>query len=39
MRALQQIVKEARLWAPHMPKEAGGLGMEMVTLALMNEIL
>ena len=39
MKTLQRIVKEAGLWAPHMPKEAGGLGMGMVTLALMNEIL
>lgn len=39
MRELQQVVKQAGLWAPHMPKEAGGLGMGMVTLALMNEIL
>ncbi|MBE3557535.1 MAG: acyl-CoA dehydrogenase family protein [Firmicutes bacterium] len=39
MRALQSHVKEAGLWAPHMPKEAGGLGMGVVTLGLMNEIL
>lgn len=39
MRELQARVKEAGLWAPHMPKEAGGLGMGMVTLALMNEEL
>lgn len=39
MRELQHKVKEAGLWAPHLPKEAGGLGMGYVTLALMNEIL
>ncbi|MCL6633249.1 MAG: acyl-CoA dehydrogenase family protein [Alicyclobacillus herbarius] len=39
MRELQQQVKNAGLWAPHLPKEAGGLGMGYVTLALMNEIL
>ncbi|MBX6394693.1 MAG: acyl-CoA dehydrogenase family protein [Alicyclobacillaceae bacterium] len=39
MRELQRKVKEAGLWAPHLPKEAGGLGMGYVTLALMNEIL
>ncbi|HEX9057134.1 MAG TPA: acyl-CoA dehydrogenase family protein [Ktedonobacterales bacterium] len=39
MRALQRHVKEAGLWAPHLPKEAGGLGMGMVTLGLMNEVL
>jgi acyl-CoA dehydrogenase len=39
MRALQRQVKEAGLWAPHLPVEAGGLGTGMVTLGLMNEIL
>ncbi|HEY8488329.1 MAG TPA: acyl-CoA dehydrogenase family protein [Thermaerobacter sp.] len=39
LKAIQQAVKDAGLWAPHMPREAGGLGMGMVTLALMNEIL
>jgi alkylation response protein AidB-like acyl-CoA dehydrogenase len=39
MRELQNHVKEAGLWAPHLPQEAGGLGMGMVTLGLMNEIL
>ncbi|ADG05904.1 acyl-CoA dehydrogenase family protein [Kyrpidia tusciae] len=39
MRGLQKRVKEAGLWAPHLPKEAGGLGMGYVTLGLMNEIL
>lgn len=39
MRELQQAVKEAGLWAPHLPREAGGLGMGVVTLGLMNEVL
>lgn len=39
MHALQQVVKAAGLWAPHLPKAAGGLGMGMVMLGLMNELL
>ena len=39
MRELQAVVKREGLWAPHLPKEAGGLGMGVVTLGLMNEIL
>jgi alkylation response protein AidB-like acyl-CoA dehydrogenase len=39
MRALQRQVQQAGLWAPHLPREAGGLGMGMVTLGLMNEVL
>ena len=39
MRALQAVVKREGLWAPHLPKEAGGLGMGIVTLGLMNEVL
>jgi acyl-CoA dehydrogenase len=39
MRELQRHVKEAGLWAAHLPRAAGGLGMGMVTLGLMNEIL
>jgi acyl-CoA dehydrogenase len=39
MRAVRQVVKDQGLWAPHLPKAAGGLGMGMVTLGLMNEIL
>ena len=39
MRELQAVVKRAGLWAPHLPTEAGGLGMGVVTLGLMNEIL
>lgn len=39
MRELQRHVKDAGLWAAHLPRAAGGLGMGMVTLGLMNEIL
>src|SRR5262249_37580240 len=31
--------KEMELWAPHMPKECGGMGIGVVGLALVNEIL
>lgn len=39
MRQLQAAVKAEGLWAPHLPREAGGLGTGFVTLALMNEII
>ncbi len=39
LKPLQRRVREEGIWAPHMPKEAGGLGMGNVTLALINEIL
>ncbi len=39
LRPLQQRVKGLGLWAPHMPKEEGGMGIGMVGLALINEIL
>jgi acyl-CoA dehydrogenase len=39
MGELQAAVKEAGLWAPHLPGEAGGMGTGYVTLALMNEII
>lgn len=39
LKPLQRRVKEEGVWAPHMPKEAGGLGMGMVTLGLINEVL
>ena len=38
-KSLQQKVKEMGLWAPHMPKDAGGMGIGVVGLALINEIL
>jgi acyl-CoA dehydrogenase len=39
MRELRAAVKREGLWAPHLPKEAGGAGTGYVTLGLMNEIL
>ena len=38
-RNLQQEVKDAGLWAPHLPKEYGGMGMGFMKHAYMNEIL
>lgn len=38
-RELQDKVKALGLWAPHIPKEAGGLGLSNVGLGLMNELL
>lgn len=38
-RQLQQKAKEQGLWAPHMPKELGGMGIGVVGLALVNEII
>jgi alkylation response protein AidB-like acyl-CoA dehydrogenase len=39
LRQLQARVKEDGLWAAHLPREAGGLGMGNVTLGLINEQL
>lgn len=39
LRPLQQKVKEQNLWAAHLPKSAGGLGLGNVFLGLLNEIL
>src|SRR5204863_7274729 len=39
LRRLQARVKQEGLWAAHLPKEAGGLGMGNVTLGLINEQL
>ncbi|HKI73305.1 MAG TPA: acyl-CoA dehydrogenase family protein [Pseudomonadales bacterium] len=36
---LQQFVKEASLWAPHLPREYGGMGIGFLGHAYMNEIL
>jgi acyl-CoA dehydrogenase len=38
-RELQDKVKALGLWAPHMPKDAGGMGISVVGLGLMNEII
>jgi acyl-CoA dehydrogenase len=32
-------VNEAGLWAPHLPKECGGMGLDFLALAYMYEIL
>jgi len=36
---LQQYVKSCGLWAPHLPKEYGGMGLGFLGHAYMNEIL
>jgi len=38
-RALRQEVKRMGMWAPHMPKEAGGMGIGFLKYVFMNEIL
>ncbi|MBI3454341.1 MAG: acyl-CoA dehydrogenase family protein [Candidatus Rokubacteria bacterium] len=39
LRSLQARAKERGLWAPHMPEEVGGMGLNVVGLALLNEII
>src|SRR5258708_30399230 len=39
MRQLQARVTAADLWAAHLPRAAGGLGVGFVTLRLLNEQL
>ena len=39
LKPLQQKVKEQNLWAAHLPKEVGGLGLGNVFLGLLNELL
>ena len=36
---IKQKVKEAGLWAPHMPEEYGGCGLNFLEHAYMNEVL
>ncbi len=36
---IQDTVKEADLWAPHLPREFGGMGLSFLQHAYMNEIL
>ena len=36
---IKQRVWEAGLWAPHLPKEYGGMGLDFLTHAYMNEVL
>ncbi|HXJ78285.1 MAG TPA: acyl-CoA dehydrogenase family protein [Candidatus Methylomirabilis sp.] len=39
LRPIQAKAKELGLWAPHMPEDAGGMGIGVVGLGLMNEII
>lgn len=39
MRELQARAKAEGLWAPHLPKEAGGLGIGFLGFAYLNEII
>ncbi len=39
LRPIQAKVKELGLWAPHLPEDAGGMGIGVVGLALMNVII
>lgn len=39
LKPLQQKVKNIGLWAGHLPKEAGGMGMGYVSLGLLSEII
>ena len=36
---IQEKVKRAGLWAPHLPKEYGGMGLDFLAHAYMNEVL
>ena len=36
---VQNTVKKAGLWAPHLPKEYGGMGLSFMQHAYMNEVL
>ncbi len=38
-REIQQRVKKAGLWAPHLPEEYGGMGLTFMQQAYMNEVL
>jgi acyl-CoA dehydrogenase len=38
-REIQETVKKANLWAPHLPKEFGGMGLTFMQHAYMNEVL
>lgn len=39
IRALQEEVKAMGLWAGHLPKEAGGMGLGVMEYGLLNEII
>ena len=36
---IKSVVKQAGLWAPHLPTEYGGAGLDFLELAYMNEVL
>jgi acyl-CoA dehydrogenase len=36
---IKAVVKQAGLWAPHLPIEYGGAGLDFLELAYMNEVL
>ena len=36
---IQDVVRKAGLWAPHLPKEYGGMGIGFLKHAYMNEVL
>lgn len=36
---IKERVKQAGLWAPHLPKEYGGMGLDFLAHAYMNEVL
>jgi acyl-CoA dehydrogenase len=38
-REIQGKVRKAGLWAPHLPKEYGGMGLDFLPHAYMNEVL
>ena len=38
-RDIQATVKNAKLWAPHLPPEFGGMGLSFMQHAYMNEVL
>ena len=38
-REVQEKVKHAKLWAPHLPREFGGMGLSFLQHAYMNEVL
>ncbi|HEY2735663.1 MAG TPA: acyl-CoA dehydrogenase family protein [Polyangiales bacterium] len=38
-RDIQAKVRKAGLWAPHLPKEYGGMGLDFLPHAYMNEVL
>src|SRR5690606_21117226 len=39
IKELQAMTKAAGLWAPHLPSEAGGMGIGFMPYVYMNEIL